>query len=264
MPGAERITSIAQLEEMLLEGLINSEQASTSRSEQSLARPRTNATRGKTISPVRPQRQRRPPSVLPELPDLPTLDIAEADDADLDDAFHDFEDEEEDMRSEQAAAYLSLRLGWEISPAMVLNWAHRGYFPNSYKLRDTRASPRFFPKSDLDAFIPPVWGHWGPGTPKYQSDEEREAAEREARRRKNERNRLQPPDGYIGQEEALNILGVSRQRLHVLVTRGAIRTHPPYDERTETGQRHWRVWYKQEDVLRYAAERQGGTDDDPS
>jgi HKD family nuclease len=263
MPGAERITSIAQLEEMLADDLIFSEKIGTSRSEQSLARPRTRSTRGKTISPVRPQRQRRPPAHLPDLP-LPPMDpVPDFDDADLDDAFLDFEDEE-DLRTEQAAAYLSTRLGWEISPAMVLNWSHRGYFPNSYKLRDARASPRFFPKSDLDAFIPPVFSHWGPGKPKYQSDEERKAAEKEARRRQNERNRLPPPDGYIGQEAALEILGVSRQRLHTLVVRGTISTHPPYAERTETGQRHWRVWYLEEDVLRYAAERQGGTDDDPS
>jgi HKD family nuclease len=261
MPGCERITSLEHLEELQLEGLIHSEQASTSRSEQSLARPRTHATRGKTISPVRPQRQRRAPSVLPDLPDLPTPDIAEADDADFDDIFHDFEDEEEDMRSEQAAAYLSLRLGWEISPAMVLNWASRGYFPNSYKLRETRPSPRFFPRADLDAFIPPVFSHWGPGKPKYASDEEREAAERESRRRQNERKRLPPPDGYIGQEAALDILGFSRQRLHALVVRGDIKTHPPYEERTE-GQRHWRVWYLEDDVRKYAEQRRGGSDDE--
>jgi hypothetical protein len=107
-----------------------------------------------------------------------------------------------------------------------------------------------------------VWGHWGPGKPKYRTEEERKAAEKEARRRQNERKRLQPPEGYIDQEAALNILGVSRQRLHALVVRGAIKTHPPYEERAETGQRHWRVWYNEENVRRYAEQRQGGSDDE--
>jgi hypothetical protein len=260
MPGAERITSIAQLEEMLADDLIFSEKIGTSRSEQSPARPRTHAPRGRTLQATAPQRQRRAPSHLPDLPHPPMGPVPDFDDADLDDAFLDFEDEE-DLRTEQAAAYLSRRLGWAISPAMVLNWSSSGYFPNSYKLRETRPSPRFFPRADLDAFNPPVWGHWGPGKPKYRTEEERKAAEKESRRRQNERKRLPPPDGYIGQEEALNILGFSRQRLHALVVRGDIKTHPPYEERTE-GQRHWRVWYNEENVRRYAEQRQGGSDDE--
>jgi hypothetical protein len=163
-----------------------------------------------------------------------------------------------DLRVEAAAAYLSQRLGWQISPAMVRNWRFRGYFPASYKAGETRASPIFFRRDELDAFEPPVRDHWGPGKPKYHSAEERAAAEEAVRQRALAKRRAQPPDGYIGQDEALDLLGFSRQRLHSLAVLEVIRTQPPYAERAAGDQRHWRVWYHRQDVLDYAA-RRGGT-----
>lgn len=163
-----------------------------------------------------------------------------------------------DLRVEAAAAYLSQRLGWQISPAMVRNWRFRGYFPASYKAGETRASPIFFRRDELDAFEPPVRDRWAVGMPKYRTAEERAAAEAAQRERQKERKRQKTPEGYIGQDEALDLLGFSRQRLHSLAVLEVIRTQPPYAERAAADQRHWRVWYHRQDVLDYAA-RRGGT-----
>jgi hypothetical protein len=165
-----------------------------------------------------------------------------------------------DLRVEQAAAYLSARLGWDISPAMLRNWRWRGHFPRSYKDGNARASPIYFVREELDSFVPPVDGHWGPGKPKYHTAEERAAAEEAVRQRALAKRRVQPPDGYISQEEALNQLGFSRQRLHILASRGDIRTEPPIEERAESTQRHWRVWYSLADVQAVAARRSGDTE----
>jgi hypothetical protein len=163
-----------------------------------------------------------------------------------------------DLRVEAAAAYLSQRLGRTISAAMMRNWRFRGYFPASYKAEDKHASPIYFRRDELDAFEPPVRDRWGVGMPKYHTAEERAAAEAAQRERQKERKRQKPPDGYIGQDEALDLLGFSRQRLHTLTVLGVIRTQPPYAERAAGDQRHWRVWYHRQDVLDYAA-RRGGT-----
>jgi HKD family nuclease len=277
-PSSERIVSLEQLEELLLDRYLCSERTTPSRPTRSATPPSILAAQDRLLHPIQPQRQRRSSTMpLPDLPDLPpepvaaeheddeaVFDLAADDAVGFDPVADDIVAEEADMRSEQAAVYLSLRLGWEISPAMVLNWASRGYFPNSYKLRDTRPSPRFFPRADLDAFIPPVFSHWGPGKPKYQTAEEREAADRESRRRHSERTRKRPPEGYIEVAEALAMLGTSRQRLHQLVARGEIRTDPSYEDRVAAGHRHQRVWYHQQDIQRFIAQRTRGTDHDCS
>jgi HKD family nuclease len=276
--GSEHIVSLHQLEDLLTKKYIFSERTTPSRPTRSATSPSIPAAHDRLLRPIQPQRQRRSPTMpLPDLPDLPSdpvaagsddddeiFDPAADDDVGFDLATDDLVAEEADMRSEQAAAYLSQRLGRKISQAMVLNWASRGYFPNSYKLRDTRPSPRFFPRADLDAFIPPVLSHWGPGKPKYQTAEEREAADRESRRRHSERTRKRPPEGYIEVAEALAMLGTSRQRLHQLVARGEIRTDPSYEDRVAADHRHQRVWYHRQDIQRFIEKRMRGTDDDHS
>jgi hypothetical protein len=160
-----------------------------------------------------------------------------------------------DLRVEEAAVYLSQRLGWTISAGMVRNWRFRGYFPASYKAGPTRASPIYFRRDELDAFEPPVRDHWAAGKPKYHSPEERAAAAAAKRAQHAERKRPQPPAGYISTDEALAVLGFSRQRLHSLVVLDIIRTQPPYAERAAAEQRTRRVWYHRQDVLDYAARR---------
>jgi hypothetical protein len=268
-PGCVRIESQDMLEHLREEGDLPLERDTRAarRSSPDAAlpseRPRSNPSERRAV--VRPQRPPRSVVSLGTLlgfaPQTEPTEIEELSDAMEQPAPEAVTvPETGDLRVEQAAAYLSARLGWDISPAMLRNWRWRGHFPRSYKDGNARASPIYFVREELDSFVPPVAERWAVGKPKYTTEEERAAAEEAVRQRARAKRRAQPPDGYISQEEALSQLGFSRQRLHILVHQGDIRTEPPVEERAESAQRHWRVWYSLADVQAVAARRSGDTE----
>lgn len=227
-PGCVRIASADMLEQLREEGDLPLERSTRAahRSSPDAAlpseRPRVRQSERRAV--VRPQRPPRSVASLGTLlgfaPQTEPTEIEELSDA-MDQPAPEAVTVPEtgDLRVEQAAAYLSARLGWDISPAMLRNWRWRGHFPRSYKDGNARASPIYFVREELDSFVPPVAERWAVGKPKYTTEEERAAAEEAVRQRARAKRRAQPPDGYISQEEALSQLGFSRQRLHILVHR---------------------------------------------